>query len=271
MKKYFSILLLLIMKIGFAQGPWIREKNSAYIQLGGTSLQYDKQQKKNMLIDLESNVSDITAQLYVEYGLVKKLEVLIVVPYKIISENVKFVNIKNNISGLGNVTLGLKYNIFDKNWKISSGLHYIANSIQKSNTSGLTTGFNAATIFPFVTLGSSSDKWYYFGNFGYGYMNNNYSDFIRIGAEVGYRVVEKGHIMLVLDNRIIVAKEEAFNTDPNQWTSYSDQQSYMAAGLKLNYEFKKNKFGANFAVISAIALNNAPVAPTFNFGIYTII
>ena len=271
MKKYSTILLLLIIQLGFAQGPWVREKNSAYIQLGGTSLQYDKQQQKQKLVDLNSNVSDITTQLYVEYGLGKKLEALIVVPYKIISENVKIVNIKNNISGLGNVTFGLKYNLLNGNWKISPGLHYIANSIQKSNTSGLTTGFNAATIFPYVSAGSSSNKWYYFGNFGYGHMNNNYSDFLRIGAEVGYNVIEKGHIMLVLDNRIIVSKEEAFNTDPSQWTSYSDQQSYMAAGLKLNYEFKKNKFGANFSAIGAFALNNAPAAPTLNFGIYTIL
>ena len=159
--------------------------------------------------------------------------------------------------------------MLDKTWKISSGLQYTANSITKDVTKKLSTCFNANTILTYVSFGSSTGKWYYFGNLGYGYMDNNYADFLKISAEIGYNVVEKGHIMLVFDNKIITSKKDLNFLDKNEWTSYLNRQSYSAFGLKFNYEFKKDKFGANFALIGATGIDNAPLAPTLNFGIYT--
>jgi Putative MetA-pathway of phenol degradation len=267
-KNYF-LYLFLFTSFCFAQSPWTKEKGKAYVQLGATSLSYSKQQLNGKLTDLNADISDITTQIYSEYGITNKLEAQLVVPFKIINVETKIGNISNSLSGLGNVTLGLKYKLYDSNWKISGGILYSANSITKNNLKGLSSGFNANTLLPYLTVGSSSGKWYYFGNLGYGYMDNQYSDFMKLGAEIGYNIIDKGHIMLVLDNRIIVAKENAYLTDLNQWSSYSDRQSYSAVGIKLNYEFKKDKFGVNFAALGAFALDNAPSAPTLNFGIYT--
>jgi hypothetical protein len=267
-KNYF-LYLFLFTSFCFAQSPWTKEKGKAYVQLGATSLSYSKQQLNGKLTDLNANISDITTQIYSEYGITNKLEAQLVVPFKIINVESKIGNISNSLSGLGNVTLGLKYKLYDSTWKISGGILYSANSITKNNLKGLSSGFNANTLLPYLTVGSSSGKWYYFGNLGYGYMDNQYSDFMKLGAEIGYNIIDKGHIILVLDNRIIVAKENAYLTDVNQWSSYSDRQSYSAVGIKLNYEFKKDKFGVNFAALGAFALDNAPSAPTLNFGIYT--
>lgn len=267
--KYF-LLFAFITQISLAQSPWTKEKGKGYVQIGATSLQYNKQQLDGKQVDLPVDISDITTQIYSEYGITNKLEIHLIVPFKFVKTTSKIVNIipENSLSGLGNVTLGLKYKLYDSDWKISGGLQYSANSILKDASKGLSTGFNAATILPYLSVGSSSGKWYYFGNLGYGYMNNNYSDFFKFGAEIGYNVIEKGHVMLVLDNRIIVSKEEAFFKDTFQWNSYLDRQSYAAVGLKFNYEFKKDKFGANFAAIGAFDLDYAPVAPTLNFGVY---
>lgn len=251
-----------------AQGPWTKEKGKAYLQIGLTSLSYSKAQINGKLTELGADYSDITTQLYSEYGITKDLEAQLIIPFKSVSYKSDFINQSEKLSGLGNVTLGLKYKFFDNSLKISGGIQYSLNSIAKNDTQTLSTGFNASTILPYITAGSSSGKWYYFGNLGYGYMNSEYSDFLKIGAEVGYNVIEKGHIMLVLDNRLIVSKENAFLKDANQWPSYSDRQSYSAVGLKLNYEFIKDTFGANFAALGAFALDNAPAAATLNFGIY---
>jgi hypothetical protein len=270
MKNLFKIILfVLISNVSFAQGPWTREKGKAYIQIGLTSLNYKKAQINGNLSDLGADYSDITTQLYFEYGITKNLEAQLIIPFKYVNYKSDFINQSEKMSGLGNVTMGLKYNFFNSSWKISGGIQYSLNSIAKNNTQTLSTGFNASTILPYISAGSSSGKWYYFGNLGYGYMNSDYSDFLKIGAEVGYNVVEKGHLILVLDNRIIATKENAYINDPNQWPSYLDRQSYSAVGLKFNYEFIKDKFGANFAALGAFALDNAPAAPTLNFGIYT--
>lgn len=261
--------LFFVTQISNAQSPWIREKGKAYVQLGFTGLFYNKLELDGKTTDLNSDYTDITTQIYSEYGISNKLEAQVILPFKFISYQSIVGNNSENLSGIGNITFGLKYKIYDNNWKISTGIQYAANSIAKNPSKGLSTGFNSNTILPYITTGSSSGKWYYFGTIGYGYMDNNYSDYIKIGAEVGYKASEKGHIIAFIDSRNIISKESAYTNDNNQWASYLDRQSYSALGLKYNYEFKKDKFGANFAAIGAFALDNAPAAPTMNLGIYT--
>ena len=265
---HFVSVFLIFSNFCHAQSPWTKDKGKAYVQLGFTNLSYDKQIVNDKSVSLGSDFSDVTTQIYSEYGVTQKLEAQLIIPVKFVSYKSQVGNFSNNLSGLGNVTLGLKYKLLDKSWKISGGLQYVANSITKKPAIGLSTGFNANTILPYLTAGSSTGKFYYFGNVGYGYMDNNYSDFAKISAEVGYNVIPKGHIILVSDNRITASKESAFLNDTNQWSSYSDRQEYFAYGLKLNYEFIKDKFGANFATFGAFKFNNAPATSTLNFAAY---
>lgn len=251
-----------------AQSPWTREKGKAYVQLGFTTLSYDAVQYDGEKLENIGDYSDITLQVYAEYGISNTLEAQVILPYKTASyENV---GVSQSISGIGNVWLGLKYKLSDANWKISSGLLYSANSIKKDETLFVSsTGINASTFLPFVSIGTSHNKWYYFGNIGYGYMDNNYSDYLKATIEVGYSIIPKGHLMFVLDTRNPVTKEDAYENDSVQWASHLDRQTYNAIGLKANYEFIENKWGANASVFGAFGIDNAPLAPTINIGVYT--
>jgi hypothetical protein len=272
MKKQILIItsLLFLCATSFSQSPWTKEKGKAYVQLGTSGIFYntfaDENGKKE---DLPGDVSDVTIQAYGEYGLTNKLTASLVVPFKTISAENKIINKTESHSGLGNVALGLKYKIYDKDWKISTGIQYTANSISKNKDNFLTTGFNAATILPYITAGTSHNKWYYYGNLGYGYMDNDYSDFFRLNAEVGYNIIPKGHIIFALETKNILSKEKAFDEDEYSTLANSDRQNYNAFGLKLNYEFSKDKFGVNFAGFGAFDNKNAPLAPSLNFGIYS--
>ena len=262
-------ILLLLTSLTFAQSPWTREKGKTYLQVGFTSLSYNSFQLNGKKVDIAGKVNDQTFQIYSEYGLTKNLEAQVILPYKVIAVDNSLTSKSTNLSGFGNLTFGLKYKWFDKNWKISSGIIYSANSIKIDAVNSLSTGFNAATILPYISVGTSINKWYYFANIGYGYMNNNYSDYLKATFEVGYNIIENGHLIFVLDTRNIINKESAFLKDTAQWSSYLDRQTFNAIGLKANYEFSKDKFGANFAAIGATGIDNAPLAPTFNVGIYS--
>ncbi|KIX21528.1 hypothetical protein SY27_07445 [Flavobacterium sp. 316] len=270
MKKVIVLFVVGLLGSQFsnAQSPWTREKGKAYVQLGLTSLSYDAIQFDGNKVENVGDYSDITIQAYAEYGITDKLEAQLVLPYKTASyENV---GVSESISGMGNISLGLKYKLSDKNWKISSGIVYSANSIKKDKELVVsTTGFNASTILPYVSIGSSHNKWYYFGNIGYGYMDNDYSDFLKATIEVGYNIIPKGHLMLVLDTKNVVSKEDAYLEDNLQWASHLDRQTYNALGIKANYEFVEGKFGANFSTFGAFGIDNAPLAPTINLGVYT--
>lgn len=262
-------VFVLLFQTSQAQSPWTREKGKAYVQLGFTGLVYDQIQFNGKETLLPNNISDLTIQAYSEYGISNKLEAQLIIPFKSVGYETKIGSTSESLSGLGNLSLGLKYKLYDKKWKVSTGLLYSANSITKDEKIELTTGFNANTFLPYVTAGSSSGKWYYFAKLGYGYMDNDYSDFVNATFEVGYEIIKQGHLMFVLDTRNVVSKEDAFTKDSFQWSSYLDRQTYNAIGIKGNYEFKKDKFGANFAIIGATGIDNAPLAPTLNFGVYT--
>jgi hypothetical protein len=269
MKKLAKLtFLILFTQVAQAQSPWTREKGKAYVQLGFSGLFYNQAQLDGKTVDLPGDYSDVTVQIYSEYGITNNLEVQAILPYKSVGFDSKLLSISNSYAGLGNVSLGLKYKLFDKNWKISTGLLFTAKTSSFNEEKFLGTGFDASTALPYVSAGTSSGKWYYFGNIGYGYMTNDFSDYFRLNAEVGYNVIPKGHIMLTLDTRNIVSEEEAFNTKKNQWPSNLDRQTYNALGLKLNYEFTQDKLGANFSAFGAFGNDNAPLAPSFNLGAY---
>jgi len=272
MKKTFILfgLLALTIQLSHAQSPWTKKKGEAYLQLGFTGLFYNLYADENgKKVDLNNDVSDVTTQVYSEYGITSKLTATLIVPFKSISVEDKFTNTTENHSGLGNITLGLKYKLSDKNWKISTGINYSTKTISKNNDNFLASGFNASTIVPYLSVGSSQNKWYYYGNIGYGYMDNNFSDFFRFNGEVGYNVIPKGHIILAIETKNNLSDESAFLNDSFSNLATSDRQNYNAFGLKLNYEFKKDKFGVNFAGFGAFDNKNAPLAPTLNFGLYT--
>lgn len=251
-----------------AQSPWTREKGKAYVQLGATSLMYDAIQYDGEKLENIGDYSDITVQIYSEYGISDKLEAQLVLPYK--RANYDGAGISQSISGLGNISVGLKYKLSDKNWKISTGLLFSANSIKKDETLVVSsTGINASTFLPYLSVGSSYNKWYYFGNIGYAYMDNQYSDYLKATIEVGYNIIPRGHLMLVLDTRNPTTKENAYINDNVQWASHLDRQKYNAFGMKANYEFIQDKLGANLSAFGAFGIDNAPLAPTINIGIYT--
>lgn len=272
MKNFINTVLvtLLVCSVSFAQSPWTKDKGKAYIQLGFTGLFYnfyaDENGKKQ---ELNGTVSDVTIQAYSEYGLTNKLTASLILPYKTISVDNNIVNTSESQSGIGNISLGLKYKLYDKKWKISSGISYSIKTISKNSTNFLSSGFNASTILPYLSIGSSKNKWYYYGNVGYGYMDNDYSDFFRFNGEVGYKAIPKGHIIFAVETKNNLSKENAFLNDPYSNLATSDRQNYNAIGIKLNYEFKKDKFGINFAGFGAFDNKNAPLAPTLNLGLYT--
>ncbi len=269
MKQALILTVITLFGIQFskAQSPWTREKGKAYVQLGFTSLSYNAIQSNGQTLNNIGDYNDLTIQAYTEYGISNKLEAQLILPYK--SASYKNAGVSQQISGLSNITAGLKYKLSDKNWKISSGILFSANSITKNqNLVVSTTGINASTILPYVTIGSSFKKWYYFGTIGYGFMNNDYSDFLKATVEVGYNIIPKAHIMVVLDARNPLVKEKAFLNDNLQWASHADRQTFNAMGIKANYEFVAGKYGANVSTFSAFGIDNAPLSPTLNVGVY---
>jgi len=272
MKNYsfFIICALFSTSLFYAQSPWLQGKNKAFVQLGFSGIFYDEVKFENTTQGGLADFSDVTIQVYSEYGITDKLDALAILPYKSVGYETKATGNKENLGGLGNVTLGLKYLICDSKWKLSAGVNFIGNSGTSDFDKGLRTGFQSNTYLPYLSVGSSYGKWYYFANLGYGFMSNDYSDYLKVGAEVGYRFLKNTHIIAVTDLRNNVDNGKLSNNLNYQNTGfYLDGQQYLAAGLKLNHEFIADKIGANLSALGAFNLDNIPNAPSVNIGVYT--
>jgi hypothetical protein len=99
-------------------------------------------------------------------------------------------------------------------------------------------------------------------------MTNNYSDYVRFTAEMGYNMAPQSNLILAFDTKKPITKEAAFQNNGSKWPSYLDQQTYNAIGLKFNYAFSLDKFGANIAAFAAFGNDNAPLAPSLNLAVY---
>ena len=109
MNKYIiATVFLLTVSVSFGQSPWTREKGKSYVQLGFTSLTYDAFQFNGNKTDTSGQISDLTIQAYAEYGLTDQLELLAVIPYKLITVEIPSSD-SDAISGIGNISVGFKY------------------------------------------------------------------------------------------------------------------------------------------------------------------
>ena len=256
----------------FGQSPWTQGKNKAFIQTGISGIFYDKIRLDANEVSLNTDISDVTTQLYSEYGITNDLDISIILPYKTITSKFKDGSNAATLSGFGNLLVGLKYKICDKSWKISSGLYYSAQSNNTNELFSLRTGYGAATFMPYLSAGTSKNNWYYYANFGYGLMTNSYTDFLKIGGELGYKFAKNTHIIFNLDFKKALKTEDYSNSIDNsiykQTTLYTDKQEFYGLGIKLNHEFVADKFGVNLGAIGAFYLNNLPAAPSINTGIY---
>ncbi len=264
--------ILLFGIITFAQGPWTREKGKFFTQIGFSSINYDRININDVNFDTNNNYFDYTIQSYTEYGLTDKIEIQAILPFKYLGYENKNGTNKQKFGGLGNISLGGKYKIMDKNLKLSAGLLVSLNTIFKDDNEGLRTGFESNTIHPYITLGQGINKFYYYGNLGFGYMDNGFSDFVRLNLEAGYEVIPKGHLIFVIDlKQPIEDKSTFFDNDKFSYFStanYLDRQAYSAIGIKANYEVVKDKFGVNLGVFGAASSKNIPQAPSINLSTY---
>jgi hypothetical protein len=271
MKKniFFSLLMGCVISSVTAQSPWVRPNGKVFTQIGFSAIQYNQMSYNGKLINTVGNVQDVTLQSYSEFGIAKNVELALVLPYKM--TQFKVGSTIEKLNGLSNVGLGLKFKLQQKKNILSAGLQLHTKTIQSNNAKGLRTGFDASVIQPYITYGGSQKKWYYYANAAYGYVSNNYSDYIRVGGELGYEIIKNMHLIGVLDFKQIVSKENFYTTDDVSFSKtgfFLDRQSYLATGIKLNTEFVPEKVGANLAIIGAVDANNAPASPSINVGVY---
>lgn len=220
------------------------------------------------------NTSDVTLQIYAEYGLGSKWGIRGVLPYKLLRTTVSTNPTVNptpagTLNGIGNIGLGLKRAVLDGPVKVSVGVDALANTFTNNDRLGLRTGYEGVTVLPYVSVGSGGARTYYFVEAGYGFMSQNYSNFLKLNGEYGYKLLPRLWVAGTLDFRLPAKNGPFFNTEAYQLTgTYLNDQLFLGAGLKASYDLVPNKVGLSGSVIGALAGENVPFSRSYNIGIY---
>lgn len=269
---FFFILLFFPLVVN-AQGPWVRHKRAGYIQIGTNFIGPYRQifAGDGDFLDLNRKVNDQTYSLYAEYGLGKKLTLIGNLPFKNISTtetdfagDFSLLLPSGHITGIGNYSLTAKYSLV-KN--ILAGLIRIEGPGSTDQNTGLNTGYDALTIVPSLSLGSSIGSVYGYLCTGYAFRNNDYNNDLILNGEIGVRMAKKKLFLIgVLDIKQNLSEGIELNS-ALQTGLYAANQEYISLGIKALYKLSDN-FGAVIYVFGAPSGKNVAAAPSIGGSVY---
>ncbi len=269
------LLILTLLSTVVEAGPWLPGRKKGFAQIGYSGLYYSSVFSPT---GSESpsfrNTSDVTLQLYAEYGISQKWAIRGVLPYKLLKTDASTNRTANpvpagTLNGIGNIGLGLKRALSDGSVKLSVGVDALANTFTNNDRLGLRTGYEGFTVLPYLSVGSGGKRTYFFAEAGYGFMTQNYSNFLKLNGELGYRLIPNLWVAGTLDFRLPAKNGPFFNTEAYQFTgTYLNDQMFLGAGLKAAYDIVPDKFGLTASVIGALAGENVPFSRSYNAGIF---
>lgn len=261
-----------------AGGPWTQEKGRGYAQASFTFIPAYRSLygREGETIELNREVTDQTLLGYVEYGLISGLTIIGEAPLKFVSSGEEVFpgsDFQDNLlesgslSGLGNISLALKYCLLKKRLLLSGQLRIDAPTATSEAQSGLRTGTDAWGVAPTLILGGSRGNLYAFVESGVRLRSDDYSQEFLLGGEAGVSLLKRIWVIGVLDVRQSIEDGTHDNENSEQTGLYPDNQEYFAFGLKLIAEINP-RFGINFSAFGASGGNLVAKSPANTFGVY---
>ena len=279
MFKWIISLLLLVPYLSYAGGPWLLPKKSGFFQLQ-TTLPIGSYNRlflrNNKDLNINRSVMDYTFQVYLEYGITNKLNLITTLPYKYVSTggiqkklSNPIVLPKGSFNGFSNYKLALKYKISDKKLKAAISIQSSFNTVSKNLEKGLVTGYSSNSIGLYTHIGKSfsKGKMYSFVEGGVNIASNHFSSFYEIHYELGYQVKKSFWTVLTVDAKESLRDGNYRNYNLRQTGFYTNNREYIAYGIKGAYELK-NKLGFTMATFGALSGNYVAHLGTVSLGVY---
>ena len=262
-------LLLFVSTFIYAGGPWLQPHKKGYVQTQFTlPIGYYNRifLEDGSDLQLNNNVLDVHWQNYTEYGLLKKTNLLLDIPFKYVEANNYYFS--KHLLGFSNVAIGIKQQLTNKNWLSSISFTWNFNTISKKLAYGLSTGYNDNLFLPNYSIGRGWAKTYFYTEIIGVKALKRYSDSWKINIELGKKIRNK-HWLAITINSLQSFKNKSFNDNRLKQTAlYPNNQEYLAYGVKFIYSLKDDKKGLTFATYGALAGNYVAHLATLNAGYF---
>lgn len=256
-KNQLSIAFLVLFSVSqlSAQQAWTQKQREAYVQLGTNLFSYSTAYGDDFkAADIPRPITETIISLYGEYGITNTLTATAIVPLHFISsgnldeEWTGFSPEKGNITGLGNVSLALTYNLYKKNTVVlSSKFTSVINTSNYDAATGLRTGFDAYSFSPTFLIGIGTNTFFASAETGFSFLTNDYANRYLFSAQIGKDFTPGRKITGIFSISSSIAlgnpsDEENIRIDETTlYTAlYQNEQTYYAAALKAGYKFTAN-------------------------------
>lgn len=273
MKHIFKILFLLLSLSLFSQSPWTQKKGKFYTQFSFSSIGAYNELFGETNQFTERLITDQTLQLFGEYGVTNKTSFILSVPFKItktgaatISDGIETKS--SNEQAFGNISFGIKHNLSNKNWLLTTQFTVETNTGTYFAESGIRTGFDAWSFNPLISTGKGFNKTYIQAYLGAELRTSGYSSNLRFGGEFGYKVLKPLWIVGFLDISSSLKNGDIMLPIQNQRTAlYVNDIEFSAYGIKAIAELSKT-FGLTTSFATAFSGNNVPKQTAISLGLY---
>lgn len=285
MKLIFTFFIsIFLFNISYSQSAWTKEKNSGYFQLQYNTIPtYDEvfQESGDESLFPYRELTQMSFNLYGEYGITDKTTLIGHIPFKImksgdLNENIAwnlidipYVPEEKSLTGLGNIELGVRQQLYSKSIVVSAQLNVELNTSSFHEESGVRTGYDAYSFIPTLNVGKGWDKYYVQGFTGAALRTNDYFQSFKIGGEFGYKVHKNLWAIGFIDGLITIDEGSKSIPITDMYTyMYVNDQEYMAYGLKLNYS-KDDRFGFNFGFGGAFSAKRVAKMASLAIGVFS--
>lgn len=275
----FILLIFLLHSSKIFAGAWNLDKGRSYTQFGFTYLYYSQLLNGfDQNIDLKRSITDNTIQFYSEYGLSKKVNLILNIPFKMVSSAESLNSVKNDpyqsdtlsensLVGISNISFGLRFGLIDRSYVLTAQLDIINKMHRYDDASGLQIGYDARFINPSLHYGKGWNRAYLQIQTGLMLNTGNYSQNVFGNIELGKRIGKKeNYLVFRADVKLPVSNGTFDERNAVQTGLFRDNSSFISPGLKWIGDLGRQYF-LNIAAYGAVYSRFEGAQATLNFGL----
>lgn len=282
MKKYILILIAAFSFSNSVFAQWSKGKGNGYYKLSAWYLKYNQHYTDTGAKDPNATRTQFNTNLYAEYGITDKIDVIAYVPFVAVSsQNNQISGTTGNViargesvTSFGDVDLGINYGFYKKGkWTASAKLILGLPTGESSGGSdgSYQNGDGEFNQYVSANLGYSSAlgnlPFYAKSYLGYNNRSKGFSDEFRTGLEAGLNVIDSKLWLITRLNVVKSLKNGTLSAVNSNGSIFANNVEFSSFGFEAAYYITK-KLGVALNFDSAFDGKIIAASPSFSGGIF---
>ncbi len=282
MKKVIITIIFTILLTTNSFAQWTKGKGNGYYKLSAWYLNYDQHFTDTGAKDPNTTRTQFNTNIYAEYGIIDKLDVIAYVPFfSSVSENNvvsgttgDIIENGESLNSFGDIDFGVRYSLYKKG-KWAADIKLLLGLPTGNETGGsdgsFQTGDGEFNQFLSSSLGYATSinnlPFYAKSYLGYNNRSEGFSDEFRTGLEAGINLFDTKLWLITRINVVKSLKNGTLNAISGNGSIFANNIEYSSFGFEGAYYITK-KLGVSLSFDSAFSGRIIAASPSFSGGIF---